>query len=93
MRKIVYYVAGSLDGYISGPNADISGFVGTGSGGDKYLADLSNFDTVIMGRHTYEFGYKFGVQPGQPAYPTCCITSFQTTLYLKMLRLLFRLEK
>lgn len=69
MRKIVYYVASSLDGFICGPNEDISGFVGTGTGVEKYLADLANFDTVIMGRHTYEFGYKFGLKPGQPAYP------------------------
>ena len=69
MRKIVYYVASSIDGFISGLNDDISGFVGTGNGVDKYLADLANFDTVIMGRNTYEFGYKYGLQPGQPAYP------------------------
>ncbi len=69
MRKIVYYVASSLDGFISGLNDDIRGFVGTGNGVDKYLADLANFDTVIMGRNTYEFGYKYGLQPGQPAYP------------------------
>ncbi len=68
MRKIVYYVASSLDGFISGLNDDISGFVGTGNGVDKYLADLANFDTVIMGRNTYEFGYKYGLQPGQPIY-------------------------
>jgi dihydrofolate reductase len=68
MKKIVYYVASSVDGFISGLNDDISGFVGTGNGVDKYLADLANFDTVIMGRNTYEFGYKYGLQPGQPAY-------------------------
>jgi dihydrofolate reductase len=69
MRKIVYYVASSLDGFISGLNGDISGFVGTGNGVEKYISDLANFDTVIMGRHTYEFGYRFGLQPGHPAYP------------------------
>ncbi len=69
MRKIVYYVASSLDGFISGPDDDVSGFDVTGNGVDKYLADLANFDTVIMGRSTYEFGYKYGIQPGQPAYP------------------------
>ncbi|CAN5351056.1 dihydrofolate reductase family protein [soil metagenome] len=68
MRKIVYYVASSIDGYISGINEDISGFVGEGNGVDKYLTDIENFDTVIMGRKTYEFGYKYGLQPGQPAY-------------------------
>ena len=68
MRKVIYYVASSIDGFISGLNDDISGFVGTGNGVEKYLADLANFDTVIMGRNTYEFGYKYGLQPGQPAY-------------------------
>ena len=69
MRKIVYYVATSLDGFISGLNDDISGFVGDGNGVARYLADLADFDTVVMGKNTYEFGYKFGLKPGQPAYP------------------------
>lgn len=68
MRKIVYYVAISLDGFIAGPNGDISGFAHKGSGVDQYLKDLQGFDTVIMGRKTYEFGYQYGLQPGQPAY-------------------------
>ena len=66
--KIVYYVATSLDGYISGPREDVSLFIGDGSGVEKYLSDLKTFKTVIMGRKTYEFGYKFGLEPGQPAY-------------------------
>lgn len=69
MRKIVYYVAISIDGYISGLNNDISGFVAEGNGVVRYLADLADFDTVIMGRSTYEFGYKFGLKAGQRAYP------------------------
>lgn len=69
MSKIVYYVATSLDGYISGPNNDISKFAAEGEGVKKYLEDLGNFKTVIMGRNTYEFGYQYGLKPGQPAYP------------------------
>jgi dihydrofolate reductase len=69
MRKIVYYVAISIDGFICGLDDDISGFVGEGNGVSKYLADLADFDTVIMGKNTYEFGYKFGLKPGQLAYP------------------------
>ena len=68
MRKIIYYVATSIDGFICGPNDDISGFNQKGNGVEKYLNDLKKFDTVIMGRRTYEFGYKYGLKPGQPAY-------------------------
>lgn len=69
MRKIIYYVATSIDGYIAGPGGDASKFIAQGEGVQKYLKDLGKFDTVIMGRKTYEFGYAFGLQPGQPAYP------------------------
>jgi len=80
MRKIIYYVASSLDGFISGPHADISRFVGEGNGVAQYLSDLNLFDTVIMGKGTYEFGYKFGLQPGQPAYPHMKHYIFSNTL-------------
>ena len=69
MQQIVYYIASSIDGYIAGNNDDISGFVMTGNGVEKYMAELQDFTTVIMGRKTYEFGYKHGLSPGQPAYP------------------------
>ena len=68
MSKIIYYVASSIDGFIAGLKDDISDFVASGDGVDKYLADLQRFKTVIMGRRTYEFGYQYGLQPGQPAY-------------------------
>ena len=68
MREIIYYVATSIDGYICGPDEDVSGFLQEGDAIDRYLQDLQKFDTVIMGKRTYEFGYKYGVEPGQPAY-------------------------
>lgn len=69
MKKIVYYVACSLDGYIAGKNDDISKFILQGEGVEKYQSDLANFKSVIMGRKTYEFGFQYGLEPGQPAYP------------------------
>lgn len=69
MPRIVYYVASSLDGFISGPQGDISKFALGGKGVEKYQSDLLDFTTVIMGRKTYEFGYQYGLVPGQPAYP------------------------
>ena len=80
MPKIVYYVAVSLDGYISGPEGDNSSFAAGGEGVEKYLADLKEFRTVIMGRKTYEYGYGFGLIPGQPAYPHMQHYIFSTTL-------------
>lgn len=85
MRKIVYYVATSLDGFISGPNGDISAFASAGKGVDKYLSDLKDFDTVIMGRKTYEFGYNYGLVPGQPAYSGMTHYIFSDSLKLENL--------
>ncbi|WP_425391794.1 dihydrofolate reductase family protein [Ekhidna sp.] len=68
MRRIVYYVASSLDGFICGKDGDISKFPMDGDMVDQYAYDLEAFDTVIMGRNTYEFGYQFGLNPGDPAY-------------------------
>jgi dihydrofolate reductase len=69
MKKIIYYVASSLDGYIMGADENMGDFVNEGSGVSQYLNDLQQFDTVIMGRKTYEFGYRFGLVEGQKAYP------------------------
>jgi dihydrofolate reductase len=80
MRKIVYYVASSLDGFISGPDNDIEGFVSGGDGVNKYLNDLAAFDTVIMGRNTYEFGYKYGLKPGQAPYANMTHYIFSNSL-------------
>ncbi len=80
MRKIVYYVAVSADGFIAGPGDDISEFAQQGPGVEKYQRDLQQFDTVIMGRRTYEFGYQYGLPPGQPAYPHMEHYLFSSTL-------------
>ena len=82
MRKIVYYVATTLDGYIAGPGENIDDFQHDGNGVDKYLADLQDFDTVIMGRRTYEFGYKFGMKPGDAPYPHMQHYIFSSSLKL-----------
>lgn len=68
MKSLCTMLAVSLDGFICGKDSDISGFVNEGSGVQKYLADLKQYETTIMGKNTYEFGYAYGLQPGQPAY-------------------------
>lgn len=93
MARIIYYVASSIDGYISGPNEDISSFVADGNGVQKYLSDLNDFKTVIMGRKTYEFGFKYGLPPGQPAYPHMEHFIFSDTLVLDNLADNVHIEK
>jgi dihydrofolate reductase len=68
MRPIIYHVASSLDGFITGKNADVSRFLFEGDHVDDYNQELLSYDTVIMGKNTYEFGYAFGLVAGQPAY-------------------------
>jgi|AntRauTorckE5430_2_1112549.scaffolds.fasta_scaffold26103_2 dihydrofolate reductase len=93
MRKIIYYVASSLDGYIAGKNDDISKFVLQGEGVEKYQSDLASFETVIMGRKTYEFGFQFGLEPGQPAYPHMKHHIFSNSLKIDNLSESVKIEK
>jgi dihydrofolate reductase len=69
MRRIVYDVAVSLDGYIAAEGDDISAYPAEGDHVAAFLARLETYETVIMGRRTYEFGYRFGLAPGARAYP------------------------
>jgi len=67
MRKIIYYVASSVDGFIAGKNDDVSAYIYEGDAVEQYKEDLKSFKHVFMGRKTYEFGYQFGVKPGEPS--------------------------
>ena len=52
MRRIRYQVACSLDGYIAGPQGEYDWVVA-----DKdidFAGLFAQFDTLLMGRHTYE---------------------------------------
>ena len=70
MRKLVYHVAMTLDNYIAHEDGSIAGFAKFAEGEHvtEYLDSLKGYDTVVMGRATYEFGYQYGLKPGQPAY-------------------------
>lgn len=69
MQPIIYDVAVSADGFIAGADNDISAFPHEGQVVDDYLTRLSQYKTVLMGRATYEFGYGFGLKPGENPYP------------------------
>ena len=63
MRRILYRVAASLDGYIAGPNGEIDWIVHDPS--VDFASIYSGFDSVLLGRRTYELTR----QPGAPAWP------------------------
>src|SRR5262245_15165080 len=57
MRRIVYDVAASLDGFVSHSDGSVEGFLADGEHVTDYLQRLAGYDTVLMGRSTYEWGY------------------------------------
>ncbi|WP_428266499.1 dihydrofolate reductase family protein [Haliangium sp.] len=69
MRHLIYDIAVTVDGFIAHEDGSIGGFAMEGEHVDEYMARLQGYDTVVMGRATYEMGYAFGLPPGQRAYP------------------------
>lgn len=84
MHPIIYDVAVSLDGFIAGPDGDISKFAHEGPVVDAYFERLGTYAVAIMGRETYTFGYRFGMVPGQNPYPHMRTLVFSETLDLPM---------
>ena len=63
MRRLTYRVATSLDGYLAGPRGETDWIVRDAS--VDFGAVFEQFDTVLLGRRTYELTQ----QPGAPAWP------------------------
>jgi dihydrofolate reductase len=80
VRKLVYYIALSIDGFIAGPNDEVDFYPGS----DEYMrwmtteypetlpthvrrhlgidaAPNRHFDTIVMGRRTYDPALKLGI--------------------------------
>ena len=66
MRKLKYYVAISVDGFIARPDGSFDGFLMEGEHVTEFAESLSEFDAVLMGRKTYEVGLSFGVTNPYP---------------------------
>ncbi|MGF1431747.1 dihydrofolate reductase family protein [Kitasatospora sp. LaBMicrA B282] len=85
MRRLTYYIAATLDGYIAGPGGEYDFFPFEGGVREAILAEYPetmpahargplgvadapnrHFDTVLMGRGTYEPGLQFGVDSPYP---------------------------
>jgi dihydrofolate reductase len=61
MRKIILFIASSLDGYIARPSGEIDWLFTDQDYG--YSDFYANIDTILMGRKTYEQVLTFGEYP------------------------------
>ncbi len=68
-RKVVLFIASSLDGFIARPDGGIDWLFSDADYG--YAAFFDSIDTVVMGRKTYELSLSFGppyVYQGKASY-------------------------
>jgi dihydrofolate reductase len=63
MRRVLYRVAASLDGYIAGPHGEVDWIVHDPA--VDFGKIYEGVDTVLLGRRTYELTQ----QPGAPPWP------------------------
>jgi dihydrofolate reductase len=63
MRRVLYRVAASLDGFIAGPNGEIDWIVPDPT--VDFASLYASVDTILLGRRTYELT----LQPGAPPWP------------------------
>jgi dihydrofolate reductase len=71
MRKVIYSVGASLDGYIAAPDGSVDWLdrATSKAKGDDFgmTAFFKSIDTVLMGRKTYDHAIKMGM--GKGGYP------------------------
>ena len=68
MQPLVYHVAATLDGFIAKADGQVPGFAMEGDHADAYVAQLAEYAAIVMGRATYEVGYRYGMRPGDLPY-------------------------
>jgi dihydrofolate reductase len=72
MRKICYSVAMSLDGFVAGPNGEADWIVMDPE--IDFRALFARFDTIIMGRRTFEAAQKMGGGPAMPGFQSVVVS-------------------
>jgi dihydrofolate reductase len=73
MRRVRYSVAMSLDGYVAGPNGESDWIVIDPE--IDFAALASSFDTMLMGRNTYEAARQQGGGPAMPGMQAYVLSS------------------
>jgi dihydrofolate reductase len=68
MSELIYHVATSLDGFICDRNGGTSDFLPEGDHIPDFMSSIYEYSAVLMGKKTYEYGYQFGLKPGEPGY-------------------------
>lgn len=59
MKPLRYYVAISIDGFIADPEGGFDAFTSDPDYVREFFDSLAQFDTVVMGRKTYEVGLRY----------------------------------
>jgi dihydrofolate reductase len=69
MAQLIYHIATTLDSFIADKKgiADQSIFLYDGDHVTDFLEDVNGYDAVLMGGKTYEYGFQFGLKPGEPS--------------------------
>ena len=73
MRRVRYSVAMSLDGYVAGPNGEIDWIVIDPE--IDFAALASSFDTMLLGRKSYEAARQQGGGPAMPGMQAYVLSS------------------
>ena len=60
MRKVILFIATSLDGYIASKNGSVDWLFTDGDYGTKVF--MKTINTILMGRKTYEQAVEFGLE-------------------------------
>src|SRR5437870_3813097 len=72
MRKIIYSVAMSLDGYLAGPNGEYDWLVMDPE--IDFAGMMARFDTLLMGRRTFEAAQTMGGDLSMPGVATVVVS-------------------
>ncbi len=79
MRKIIYHVAITLDGFLARQDGSFDFFPTAGDHIADYVTTLTTaYGAVVMGRHTYEVGLRVGVTDPYPHLATYVVSSTMT---------------